>query len=117
MTSVPLHPALVHVPLGLAFILPPVATGLAWALWKGHIQPRAWLIIVLLEAVLLGAGLVALKTGQQEGERVEAVVPETAVETHETRAEQFLWITAVTFAAASALLIVRRPRCSGPSPC
>ena len=37
------------------------------------------------------------------------MVPEAAIETHEGRAEQFLWITAITLAAASAVLIVRRP--------
>ena len=108
MTSVPLHPALVHVPLALAFLLPVLTLGFSWALWKDRIGARTWLTIVLLQAVLLGAGLVALKTGQNEEERVETVVPEAAIQTHQAYAEQFLWITGATLAAAIAVLAVRR---------
>lgn len=110
MTPIPLHPALVHVPLGLAFVLPALAIGFAWALWRGSLRPSFWLAIVLLQAVLLGAGLAALKTGQREEERVESVVPKTALERHEELAEQFLWISALTLVAAGIVLVARHPR-------
>ena len=110
MTSIPLHPALVHVPLGLALVLPARAIGFTWALWKRALRPSFWLAIVLLQAVLLGAGLAALKTGQHEEERVESVVPKTALETHEELAEQFLWVTGITLAMAAIVLVVRHPR-------
>jgi drug/metabolite transporter (DMT)-like permease len=93
----------------LAFLLPAVILGFAWALWKERIRPRAWLAIVLLQAILLGAGLVALKTGQNEEERVESVVPERAIQTHEARAEQFVWIVGATLAIAALVLVTRRP--------
>jgi len=109
VNSVPLHPALVHLPLGLAFVLPALAIGFAWAMWKGKIQPRAWLAIVLLQAVLLGAGLVALKSGHNEEDRVESVVSESALQRHEALAEQFLWITGITLVAAGVVLVLRRP--------
>lgn len=109
MTAIPLHPALVHVPLGLAFVLPILALGFTWALWSGRIRPRAWAAVVLLHAILLGAGLVALKTGQNESERVESIVPEAAIESHEEYAEQFLWVVGITLAVASVVLVVRRP--------
>ncbi len=107
--SVPLHPALVHLPLGLAFVVPVLAVGFSWALWKERIRPRVWLILVASLGVLLAAGLVALKTGQQEAERVEKVAPETAIDTHEEYAEQFLWVTAATLALAGSVLVVKRP--------
>jgi uncharacterized membrane protein len=109
VTSVPLHPALVHIPLGLAFILPALAAGLTWAIWKGQVRPKAWAVIVVLLAILLGAGLVALKTGQKEEERVERTVPEAAIATHEAYAEQFLWVTGVTLAVSGLALVLRRP--------
>ena len=112
MTSIPLHPALVHLPLGLALVLPLLAIGFSWAVWKGSIPPRAWPAIVVLKAVLLGAGLVALRTGQHEEGRVESVVPKTALERHEARAEQFLWIAGLTLATATMVPVVRRPRSS-----
>jgi uncharacterized membrane protein len=109
MTSVPLHPAIVHIPLGLAFILPALAIGFAWALWTGRSRPRAWLVIVALQALVFGAGLVAANTGEREEERVESVVPDAAMERHEEYAEQFLWAAGMTLALAGSVLILRRP--------
>jgi uncharacterized membrane protein len=108
MASLPLHPALVHLPLGLAFVMPFLAIGFAWALWKERIQARAWLAIVALQAVLLGAGLVAMNTGEREEGRVERIVPEAALEQHEGYAEQFMWATGVTLVLAGLVLTSRK---------
>lgn len=109
MIAIPLHPALVHLPLGVAFVLPVLALGFTWALWSGRIRPRAWAAVVLLHAILLGAGLAALKTGQNESERVGSVVPEAAIESHEEYAEQFLWVVGISLAFASVVLVLSRP--------
>ena len=109
MTSLPLHPAIVHVPLGLAFVMPLLGAGFAWALWTGRLRPAAWVTIVALQTVLLGAGLVAMNTGEREEERVEAVVPEAALEQHEELAEQFVWATGGTLLLACLVLVFRRP--------
>ena len=109
MTSLPLHPAIVHVPLGLAFILPALAIGYAWTLWKGTVRPRAWLAIVALQAVLLAAGVVAMNTGEREEDRVERVVPSAALEQHEAYAEHFVWATGFTLVLAGLVLVSRRP--------
>src|SRR5262245_51268474 len=109
VTSLPLHPALVHLPLGLAFIMPALAIGFAWALWKERIRPRAWIAIVALQAVLLGAGLVAMNTGEREEHRVEQIVPEAALEQHEEYAEQFVWATGVTLVLAGLVLAAGKP--------
>ena len=70
MGSMPLHPAIVHLPLGLAILMPLVATGFAWALWTGRIRPRAWLAVVAFQALLFGSGIVATRTGEaEEGSR------------------------------------------------
>jgi uncharacterized membrane protein len=109
VTSLPLHPAIVHLPLGLAFIIPFLAAGFAWALWTGRVRPRAWIAIVGLQAVLLGAGLVAMNTGEREEDRVEAVVPHQAIERHEAYAEQFVWAVGLTLVAAVLVLAFRNP--------
>jgi uncharacterized membrane protein len=105
----PLHPALVHLPLGLAFILPALALGFAWAVWKNPLKRRAWTLIVVLQAVLLGAGFVAMNTGEREGERIERAVPKAAIERHEELAEQFIWATGITLVVAAGALVFRRP--------
>lgn len=104
MTSLPLHPALVHLPLALAFVIPVLAIGLAWALWKERIRPVAWVAIVALQAVLLAAGLVAMNTGEREEDRVERIVPHAAIKQHEEFAEQFVWATGVTLVLAGFVL-------------
>ena len=109
MSSLPLHPAIVHLPLGLAFLMPALALGFGWALWTGRIRARGWVAIVALQAVLLAAGLVAMNTGEREEDRVEAVVPDAALETHEQYAEQFVWGTALTLGLTALVLLIPRP--------
>lgn len=110
MTSLPLHPAIVHVPLGLAFVIPALAAGFAWALWTGRVRPRgAWVVVVALQAVLLGGGLVAMNTGEREEEQVERIVPDAALERHEEYAEQFVWAVGLTLVAATLVVAFRKP--------
>jgi hypothetical protein len=89
--------------------MPALAAGFAWAFWRGHLKPRAWVAIVVLLAILLGAGFVALNTGHKEEDRVEGIVPETAIAAHEAYAEQFLWVTGGTLAISALVLVLRRP--------
>lgn len=107
MSSLPLHPALVHVPLGLAFVLPLLAPLVAWAVATGRLPGRAWLLIVLLQATLLGGGLLARWAGEQDEERVEAVVGEAPLARHEAAADAFLWGTAGALALALAAAAMR----------
>jgi uncharacterized membrane protein len=109
MTSLPLHPAIVHVPLGLAFLMPVLALGFAWALWRRGVRSRAWLSVIALQALLVGAGLVAMNTGEREEDRVERIVPAAAIERHEEYAEQFVWAAAVTLVPAVLVLAFRKP--------
>jgi uncharacterized membrane protein len=110
LSSLPLHPAIVHVPLGLAFILPALALGFGWALWTGRVRPRAWLAIVALQATLVGAGWLAMNTGEREEDRVEKVVPSAAISTHEEYAEQFVWAAGATLLLAALVPALRRQR-------
>ncbi len=104
MSTVPLHPALVHVPMGLALALPLVAAGLALALWRGRVPRRTWLVAVALQALLVAGGVAALRTGEPEARRIESLVGEGAVEAHEEAAEAFLWGAGAVLALAIAVL-------------
>ena len=110
MDTTPLHPAVVHLPLALALLLPPAALGAAWALWTGRLRARAWFAVVALQALLLAGGLVARQTGSSDEERVEAVVQESAIERHEALADQFLWM-----AGAALLVMLVVPFAPGPA--
>lgn len=108
----PLHPSLVHLPIGLAVLMPVLAVGFGWAIWTGRVRLRAWIAIVALQTLLLTSGLVALQTGRTEEERVEKVVSEAALETHEDAAEVFLWAVGITVIASALALAMPRPGAS-----
>ena len=107
MNGVPLHPAMVHIPLGLAFVIPLVALGLAWAVWSDRLPRRAWLVAVVLQAVLLGAALLALRTGEAEEGRVERIVGEAVLGQHEGAAKLFVFTVAATLFLTLAPLFLK----------
>ena len=106
MGSLPLHPAIVHVPMGLAIIIPFVALGIAVALIKGAVTRRTWIVVVALQAVLLGGALAAIRTGGIEVDKVVRVVGEAPIEQHEAAAEVFAWGAAAVLAVSVAVLVV-----------
>ena len=105
----PLHPSLVHLPLGLAVLMPFLAAGFGWAVWTGRVRLRAWAAVVALQAALVVGGLVALQSGKAEEERVESVVTDAAIETHEEAAELFLWAAGLTLVVAAGAFVGKAP--------
>lgn len=95
----PLHPAVVHLPVALAVLLPIIVLGAIWFVRRGARPLAAWGVAVAFMGMLVASTLVARETGEQQEERVEAVVPEGALGTHERAADAFL------VAAAGVLLV------------
>lgn len=102
-----LHPKLVHLPIALAILMPLFAGGLLFAWWRGWLPRRTWLVVVALQGILLGSGLLAQRTGEGDEERVEAFVPEAALEAHEEAATVFLAVSAVVLVLAGAAALLR----------
>ena len=115
MDALPLHPAVVHLPLGLAVLMPLLAAGFAWAAWTGRVGVNAWLAVIALQAVLVGSGYVAMQAGHAEEARVEKVVDESMIHEHEELGEQFVWGAGATLALAVLVFVVRVPRPHDPS--
>ena len=113
MNSLPLHPAIVHIPLGLAMLMPVVAASLAWAIWTKRLGLRAWLGVVALQGLLVASALVAINTGSSDEERVEHVVPEQALHQHEAFAEQFAWASGAAMVLSAFVLLGRRRSAAG----
>lgn len=91
MDSLFFHPKLVHIPIGLAVILPLVSIGIVVAWWRQWLPARAWVIVVALQAVLVLSGIAAMRSGEHEEETVEEVVPHDYIHHHEEAAERFVW--------------------------
>ena len=96
----PLHPAVVHLPIALTVMLPLFAVGALVAIRRGARPIRAWGLATALFASLTFSAWVAVETGEQTSERVERVVGEAPVESHEEAAEAFLTLSAVVLGVA-----------------
>ena len=106
MQGIPWHPVLVHIPVGLAVVLPLLALGLTLALRRGLLDRRAWLVLVALQAVMLAGGIAAMKAGEKEEDRVEDIVGKRHFEQHEERAEAFLWAAGATLALSGSVVVL-----------
>jgi uncharacterized membrane protein len=101
----PLHPAVVHFPIVLAFLLPIAALA---AVWHGRRRPGSrgpWILTLALAAALTASAWLAVQTGGREEETVERVVPEAPLENHEEAAERFLLLSAGVLLVAGAGLL------------
>ena len=106
MQGIPLHPALVHVPLGVSVVMPIVAAAIGFALLKGWANKPMWLVVIALQAVVLVGGLAAMNSGEDEEEVVEKVVNEKLIEEHEEKGEAFVWSAGITLALSAAVLVL-----------
>jgi len=105
LNNLPLHALIVHMPIALTVLVPLFAV---LGLWLGRrvMKPHvAWAFPVGMLALLLASGIAADKTGEQQEDRVEKVVPHDAFEKHEEAAELFLVVTGgVLVLAAGGLM-------------
>jgi hypothetical protein len=104
----PLHPAIVHLPIALAVLLPLVIIGALVAINRGATPRMAWTGAIVAHALLAGTAWLSLTTGEPAAEQAEKVVAEAPIESHEEAAEAFLALAAG--ALAISLLGVRKDK-------
>ena len=97
------HPKVVHLPMALSVLMPLVAGGVLFAWWRGWFQRRVWVVVLLLQAALVGSGVAAMNTGEREEERVEQVVAREHIDAHQKAADAFIW------ASVAVLLVMAVP--------
>jgi len=90
--------------------MPLLAASLALAWWKTWLPRRVWWVAVGLQAILVVSGLAALKSGELDEERVEHVVAESLIETHEAWAQAFVIAGATVLAAMAAAALLESNR-------
>lgn len=93
MLPEPLHPAVVHFPIVLTFLLPVAVLAALWRIRRGALPNRAWRVPVLAAAALAASAWVAVETGEADEDAVERVVAEAPIGRHEEAAEQFLLLS------------------------
>ena len=102
MGSLPLHPAVVHLPLGLSVILPFLAVGIFLAIRRSLLPTRAWVLVLGLLAVVTVSAFVGTRTGEEVEEDAQDRVSEELIREHGEAAELFM-IAAGVVTALSAL--------------
>lgn len=99
----PIHPALVHLPIGLAFVMPILILLFAFLLFRGRLPRWGWGVAFLLQGLLLGGGGLAFLSGSRDEDRVEKVVSERLIEGHEQAAVFFLVAAGLTLVLLGAV--------------
>lgn len=94
----PLHPAVVHFPIVFVFLLPVIALGALWAIRRGAAPRPAWLAVVVMAALLTASSWAAVQTGGAQEDRVEDMVAEGPLESHEEAGERFLILSVIGLA-------------------
>ncbi|MCZ7686358.1 MAG: hypothetical protein M5U28_49370 [Sandaracinaceae bacterium] len=106
MDGVPLHPALTHVPLGLAVVLPIVTAAVLFAVWSGKLGRRPILLVVVLQATVVASGWSPWRPVSTRPSASPPFVPEAALSSHAEWGERFVIASAVTLALSLAALFV-----------
>ena len=101
----PLHPAVVHFPVVLAFLLPIFSLAALWTIRRGARARRAWSVPFALAAGLLLSSWAAVQTGEAQEDRVEGVVADQPLDTHEEAAEAFITAATVVLLVMAAGLL------------
>lgn len=89
----PLHPAVVHFPIVLSVLLPIAALAVLLLIRRGGNPRTLWAGVVVGSAMLAGSAWLALQTGEGQEEKVESVVPDQALDTHEDAADRLLLLS------------------------
>jgi uncharacterized membrane protein len=106
--STPLHPAIVHFPIALAFILPVLILVFSLMIKKNKMAPQAWFIIIGLQLLTTVTGYVSLESGEEAEDVVEKVLDKKLIHEHEERAEIFVGSTVVALVLSTAAFFLRK---------
>lgn len=93
MLPEPLHPLIVHFPIVLVVLLPLFAVGALLLIRRGSAPRKAWALPIVMAAALSLSAWVAVQTGEQQEDRVENIVGDAPMHSHEEAAERFLFLS------------------------
>jgi Predicted membrane protein len=101
----PLHPAIVHFPIALMFVLPVLALWAIWRISRGDKPRSTWAIPFLAAAFLALSSWAAVATGERDSDKVERAVSQQPLDEHEETAELFMNLSLGVVVIAGAGLL------------
>jgi len=103
MENLLFHPAVVHLPIGIAILLPFITLLFIVLRWKGRMDNKCFSFIIILHFLLSISAYAAMATGDKQEHRVEKVVEKKHIKEHEERAESFFIFSIILLATSFAL--------------
>lgn len=111
--DLPLHPALVHLPLGLALVMPLLIVALL--VGRRHFGSPVVFLAAGLQAMLVAGAVVAKETGEDaEHEAEEQGAPRRVIHEHEERAELFTVLAGLGLIALGGAAVAGQRRAALP---
>jgi uncharacterized membrane protein len=104
----PLHPAIVHLPLVLAFLIPILAVVVAFLSKSRKWPASTWILVMVLQLGLTVSGYIALETGETDEVAVGKVVAKEYINEHEEAAEIFVGLTVLATVFSIAVYFLKQ---------
>ncbi|MBT4790300.1 MAG: hypothetical protein HON90_01910 [Halobacteriovoraceae bacterium] len=110
MGELPIHPGVVHLPIGIVFVLPFLLSLYIIFFKKKLLERSGFVIILVLYGLLTISSVISIKTGENEISAVKNVVAQQHVNTHENEAQNFLVVTLLALVTGISTLVVNSLR-------
>jgi hypothetical protein len=94
--------------MALAVLLPVLSVVALVAVHRGVRPLRTWGVAAAMFAAHALSAWVSTETGEDQGDAVENVVADAALDVHEDAAEQFLWLSVAMMGVAGVGLLAKR---------
>ena len=105
MFDLPLHPVVVHFPIVLGALLPFLALLIWWAIKKDLLQQKVWALVTVMALAYGASAIVAVELGEKDEDKVEEIVSERVIETHEEAGEMIPWVAGSLFLVSLAGMV------------
>ncbi|MCB0391814.1 MAG: hypothetical protein KDD58_11000 [Bdellovibrionales bacterium] len=109
MFEIPLHPVAVHFPIVLGLLIPIASLSVFILIKLKYLDPRIWLLVVILSGLFFASAVVAVQTGEKDEHKVEEVVGHKVLETHEEHGEKIQWLALAVFLISITPLLLKKP--------
>jgi uncharacterized membrane protein len=110
MPTMPLHPIIVHFPIAIGMIAPLLILLIWMGIHRWSWPMRTWSIVVLVNLILVVSSVAALKTGEQDEDKVESYVTKQAFEDHEELGEKLPWLFAALMVVSAIPFVIPKQK-------
>ena len=109
-SDLPLHPAVVHLPIALTLVMPLIIFILIVIEKQEMASLKNWSVALILQIVVAASSMLASNLGEKDEEIVERVVSGAWIHLHEEWGEKVVWFSFGVLGVMILSLLLRRVR-------